>query len=118
MSRTPFYLKALDSMLEPATMEEVRQKALSMFGSALKPRKQSVRSSLERYVIIGKATKIVSGGHIAKYWITGKPFDKKEALLREIAKKEEEIAEMRAILNAMNKAVDSATGLSCNALDP
>jgi hypothetical protein len=95
MSRNAFYLKTLHSLPEPATLMEIQSQATSLFGLSVKASTQSVRSSIERYVTLGKVTRITDEDGITRYWITGKPVDLGAYLLNKMARLKAELRDAR-----------------------
>lgn len=57
MANTSIYLDALLTFDRPATVREVHDKALEMFGKNVRGDRTSARISLERYLNTGKVTK-------------------------------------------------------------
>ncbi len=95
MSRNAFYLKTLKSLPEPATIMEIQFQATNLFGQSVKATTQSVRSSIERYVTLGKVTKLTDEDGVTRYWITGKPVDLEAHLLQKLARLKAELRDTR-----------------------
>lgn len=61
MARESVYFKALAAFTTPATVREVHNKALQMFGSTVKGDRATARQCLNRYVKAGMAERSPEG---------------------------------------------------------
>jgi len=94
MPRKTIYLEVLDSIPEPATLMEIQFQATMLYGGRIKASTQSVRSSIERFVILKKATKLTDADGKTRYWITGKPINPIEHIKGRIKKLRSELSDL------------------------
>lgn len=93
MTRKAVYLKAMESFNEPATLMEIQFQAAMLFGDAIRPSIQSVRSSIERFVMLGKVKKLTGDGE-TRYWLVEKPIDARAYIEHRILMLRAEIREL------------------------
>lgn len=60
MANIPIYIETLRSFDEPATVREVHERAVKLFGEKVRGDRTSARQSLDRFVLHGKVEKIGS----------------------------------------------------------
>lgn len=60
MANVSLYIEALKAFNEPATVREVHQRAVELFGDKVRGDRTSARQSLDRFVLHGKVEKIGS----------------------------------------------------------
>lgn len=100
MARPAYYWMTLESLSTPATASEVREHARNIFGSAVKASLHSVRASLDRFVLLGRVTRMEGN----KYWITARKFDPIDAAHTEIVRLESQLERAREHLEELYKA--------------
>lgn len=98
MARTPYYLKTLRSIPHPATIPEICAQAAELFGPKVKTSPQSVRWSLERFVMTGKAAKIHHDDGQPRYAPIERQQGTREYVLHRINELEVELIKLRATL--------------------
>lgn len=93
MTRKAVYLKAMESFDEPATLMDIQFQAAMLFGDAVRPSIQSVRSSIERFVMLGRVKKLTGDGE-TRYWLIDKPIDARVYIEHRILMLRAEIREL------------------------
>jgi hypothetical protein len=112
MTAKSIYLDALVSFDEPATVAQIHDRARELFGAQVRGDRSAARLSLQRFVGVGKATKVGD-----KYYATEDsrdPLAQKDALVRikqaEIERLLEKIASLESQLERRKVLSSALTG--------
>lgn len=103
MANSTIYLDALLTFEEPATVKDVHEKAIEMFGSLVKGDRGSARACLERYIGTGKVIKEGS-----RYYATIEAADPIMRLTTRIKVLESELEQSRENCRKLEKQLQAA----------
>lgn len=91
MASVPYYLMSLSSLSAPATIAEIHKRAVELYGDAIKGDRGSVRSSIERYILMGRVCKMDDD----RYWLTDKDPNPVVELTRKLREAEEKVVALK-----------------------